>query len=48
MHIYIYIEFINRKVAQMNLFAGQRWSRRHRKKTGGLSGGRREWGKLRE
>ena len=32
------MEFINRKVAQMSLFAGQQWSRRHRKKTGGHGG----------
>ena len=32
----------------MNLFAGQRWRRRHREQNYGCGGGRRGWDKLRE
>ena len=42
----LYIE--SRKMVLMNLLAGKEWRCRHRERTCGHRGGRREWGKWRK
>ena len=38
----------SRKVALMDLFAGQHWRRKYKEQTCGPSGGRRGWDELRD
>ena len=38
----------SQKMVVMNLFAGQKWSHRHRREICEHSGGRRGWSELRE